>query len=302
MLEDLGRMGDQALAGMSKGLVHMEAGELSRARVVLRQAEMVLHEMDRPVDATYACLTLALLDLQAGDQASGKRWIKRALETLEPFDHGVMLGMVHCIDAMACAVAGESGAAQSAFGAAQPLLSECPWTEAQALLAVAGAFLKAAAPASAPGVGAPVPRQASRHSRARVAMAVLEAWRSDGETGQAPMTTTERFRPDALIVESDGLWFRPPSGSRVDLSRKRILRPLVRLLAERRISDPGSVVDVDGVFTTVWPGEQIMASARKNRVYVAIATLRKSGLNEMLNTRDGGYLLSPDIPVVWAED
>ncbi len=116
------------------------------------------------------------------------------------------------------------------------------------------------------------------------------------------VTTTERFRPDALIVENDGMWFRPPSGVRVDLSRKRILRPLLRLLADRRISEPGAVVDVDGVFSTVWPGEQIMASARKNRVYVAIATLRKSGLNDMLDTRDGGYLLSPKIPVVWAED
>ena len=41
--------------------------------------------------------------------------------------------------------------------------------------------------------------------------------------------------------------------------------------------------------------------AARNRLHVAISTLRKLGLKEALQNRGDGYLVDPDMPVVWVD-
>jgi hypothetical protein len=47
-----------------------------------------------------------------------------------------------------------------------------------------------------------------------------------------------------------------------------------------------------------WPGERVLPDAGANRVYVALATLRKMGLKEVLKSNDSGYFLDPAVPVL----
>jgi hypothetical protein len=102
-------------------------------------------------------------------------------------------------------------------------------------------------------------------------------------------------RTSGLRVEREGRWFEVSGGERVDLARKRTLRPLLKTLIENRRTHPGLALDVDGLFAAVWPDEFCLPDARKNRVYVAVAALRKMGLDRALTTRGDGYLLPADL-------
>ena len=46
-----------------------------------------------------------------------------------------------------------------------------------------------------------------------------------------------------------------------------------------------------------WPGENPSHEAGLNRVYVALSSLRKMGLRELLHSGDDGYQLEPRVVV-----
>jgi len=54
---------------------------------------------------------------------------------------------------------------------------------------------------------------------------------------------------------------------------------------------------VEGLLEKGWPGERVHPEAGADRVYMALSTLRKLGLREVLVSRDDGYLLDPRVPV-----
>lgn len=99
---------------------------------------------------------------------------------------------------------------------------------------------------------------------------------------------------DALLVGQGGAWFRPPRGERVGLERRRSLA----LLLERLVAQPGATLTSSALFAAAWPGEKAMASAAAHRVRVAIATLRKMGLRDLITTTPDGYTLVRGIKVV----
>jgi hypothetical protein len=71
----------------------------------------------------------------------------------------------------------------------------------------------------------------------------------------------------------------------------------VATLARRRLDAPGEGVPVEEVVRAGWPRERISATAALNRAYVALATLRKLGLRDLIVTGAGGYLLNPAVVV-----
>ena len=138
-------------------------------------------------------------------------------------------------------------------------------------------------------------------ARARVGWRILSALKqghdaSDASSFVAP-AKVGAVDDQALVIGPGCKWFKPPGGVVVDLSRKRTLRPMLELLARNRESEPGVALDVDKLFSGVWPGERALPEAKKNRVYVSVATLRKMGLSDVLTSRGDGYLLSPDVAV-----
>jgi predicted ATPase len=99
-----------------------------------------------------------------------------------------------------------------------------------------------------------------------------------------------------------GRGFRLPGAPAVvDLSRRAPLRRILERLAQSRRAEPGEAVAVDEILAAGWPGEKIQAEAALNRLHVALATLRKLGLREVLITADGGYMLDPAVPLAAAQ-
>jgi hypothetical protein len=94
-------------------------------------------------------------------------------------------------------------------------------------------------------------------------------------------------------IESTGLWFEPPNGSRIELGRRRTLRRLLVRLAERRVRRVRSPVTITELIDVGWPNERILRSAALNRLRVALHALRRLGLGDLLLTHADGYLLNP---------
>ncbi|TKD11799.1 ATP-binding protein [Polyangium fumosum] len=109
----------------------------------------------------------------------------------------------------------------------------------------------------------------------------------------APHTTSP------LLLARDGSWFRAPgSDASIPLERRKAIRGVLRALARQREERPGEAASVAALVEAGWPGERILASAAAERVYAAVATLRRLGLQGVIQQKAGGYLLSPECPVV----
>jgi hypothetical protein len=104
-------------------------------------------------------------------------------------------------------------------------------------------------------------------------------------------------RPE-LTLGPQGRWFHAPGETvAVDLSRRAVLRRVLTALADARQHAPGTPVPADQLLAAAWPGERVIADAGAHRVRVAIATLRKLGLRDVLQHDDGGYLLDAGVTI-----
>ena len=105
----------------------------------------------------------------------------------------------------------------------------------------------------------------------------------------------------ALIISPGADWLQAPGEPGQSIRRRHTLRRLLAAFAEARETQPGKGLQVNALIAAGWPGEQILPHAAANRVYVAIATLRKLGLRDLLHSHEDGYLLDPATPLVRAE-
>ncbi|MFO0548793.1 MAG: AAA family ATPase [Polyangiaceae bacterium] len=96
-----------------------------------------------------------------------------------------------------------------------------------------------------------------------------------------------------LELGPDALWFSVDRAARVDLSRRGSLRRILAALARSQREAPSVTLDVHDLTRAGWPGERILPEAAATRVRVAIATLRKLGLRDVVLTRDDGYWIEP---------
>jgi hypothetical protein len=74
----------------------------------------------------------------------------------------------------------------------------------------------------------------------------------------------------------------------------------VRALVDARLHSPGAGLSTERLVQAGWPGQRMAVESGANRVRVAMSTLRRMGLRELLVTRDDGYLLDPQITVKFA--
>ncbi|MBS2017501.1 MAG: helix-turn-helix domain-containing protein [Deltaproteobacteria bacterium] len=105
----------------------------------------------------------------------------------------------------------------------------------------------------------------------------------------------------ALVVSRQGAFFQLGGAPAVMLTQRSPLGRIVALLAEARLASPGKLVTDEQLVARAWPGERMVPRARRNRLHVAIATLRKLGLRPVLERRDEGYLLSRDVSTIIAD-
>jgi predicted ATPase len=80
---------------------------------------------------------------------------------------------------------------------------------------------------------------------------------------------------------------------RIDLARRTSLRRIVSALIEHHRTNPSHALGHDALIAHGWPGERLLQDAAGTRLRVAIATLRRLGLRDLIVTRDDGYLIDP---------
>jgi hypothetical protein len=111
--------------------------------------------------------------------------------------------------------------------------------------------------------------------------------------GQAHATPRASSAP-SLKVARDGTWFATEEEA-VDLRTRFALARVLRALVTSRLASPEATVTLDALVDAGWPGEKLLADSGSNRVYVAIATLRRLGLRDIIERREGGYRLALDV-------
>lgn len=321
LLRELGRL-EASRAMIEEGLsIAREAGYVRGQLSGLLELAATLH-LDADLDGATAAVD------EAGEIAARlglprfvrHHWVHRGLLRLERLDlPGAALAFIEAMDAGgepkgrfrglgALVVALRSGLCDIA---GDPASSDALRTRAVSLLEGAG-----------PGYGAaPLLRERlCCIARARRAVEAGELERARAELSQADQMATSPAGPDRSVfaiaeravdalsaatrarlsawrLAADGTWFSAADGERVDLARRPVLARLLTGLLRQRLERPGEGLDIDALTELGWPGETMLPKAARNRVYVAVSTLRKAGL-ELLHKSDAGYFLDPSVPVV----
>jgi MoxR-like ATPase len=117
--------------------------------------------------------------------------------------------------------------------------------------------------------------------------------------GGEPATPPTLPPVEGCVLARSGRWFRI-GDERVGLETRRALPHLLAALIEAREQRPGRALTVDDLVARGWPGERVLGEAGANRVYVALTTLRKLGLRDLLQRTGDGYYLPPgaDVTIV----
>jgi len=295
---DMANRVSEGFVRLALGLLHLDRGETDSSRAELELARDRLAAISHPLAQAYCDLTLAMAALTENQLASAKRHSQAAMSTVVAAKHRVLEGISASVCGLVSFAEGDPEGCQGYRDQARGCLADSGWGEGMAMLTLVDAVAESttSSPPSLPAM------DALPYARARVGWRIVS--QQVGGTGAEEEPDVQQVsadtgaHPDALLVGDGGRWFRPPGGSQVDLTRKRTLRPMLLLLAEHRLTSPGEAMDVNQIFSGVWPGERALPRARKNRVYVSIATLRKMGLDTVLTTRGDGYLFRPDVAVV----
>ena len=107
---------------------------------------------------------------------------------------------------------------------------------------------------------------------------------------------------DVFAFDEELRWFSPPNRARVDIRRRGALRRILKALVTARLDAPGVPLGIAEIIARGWPEQTIIPSAGQARAYVAISTLRKLGLRDLLLRESEGYLLDPNIDIAEAHE
>jgi hypothetical protein len=103
------------------------------------------------------------------------------------------------------------------------------------------------------------------------------------ERGEPPVDQT-------IILGPNAEWVASPDGQRHRLGRAQ--RKILLALTDRHEAGSGELLTIWDLLEAGWPGEQPIAEAGANRVYVALAHLRRLGLRDIIERTDEGYRLA----------
>jgi len=106
-----------------------------------------------------------------------------------------------------------------------------------------------------------------------------------------------RARGPVVEVAQDGAWFRTLDAETIGCERRPVLRRLLVELARQRVEHPGRPIPGPELFAAGWPDQRITPASAKNRLKVAISTLRKMGFGAAIVGDRSGYRIDPRVSV-----
>ncbi|RMG11419.1 MAG: hypothetical protein D6729_17975 [Deltaproteobacteria bacterium] len=317
----------EAFTTADLGLALLDAGRREEARATLERA-LELHRA-REDARTEGILIgwLGMLELDCGRPAEGRRLLRTAVERHRTFAESRFLDVSLGYLAVAHHLSADPKEAAVLYEEALrglmrtgDVTNRCVFLAFRAQLDVEGGRLHEAQAAIAE-IDRLLRDEAVRPfllALRRVAEATLHHARGEEAAAQRTVEEVRReseMRPsfdvrralelfgrvarqagaECLRVEATGRWFQVAGQARVDLSRRGAMRRiLVELTRRHRDTEAASVNEL---LEVGWPGERVHPEAGANRVYAAIRTLRRLGLEEILITVDRGYALCPEVSV-----
>jgi predicted ATPase len=312
---DIGDRGLEASIVGNLGTLYQELGEFDKALTHTEKALHIFRELGVQRLVGSALGNIATLLAESGRLEEASATCRRAIDALRPagdtLQEGVFLAHLGGMQASL----GHIEDARATFQAADTILKRMKDDPIAVLADLSRGHLDLALAREAEVLGdmegAGRFRQAARarivavespaHTHpsddVRTTLRVLRR-AIEGVSTQRPPVRAGTMPADALVVSEDARVFRTPAARAVKLERRHAVRLILLKLVEHRLKAPGESLSADTLLEYGWPGERVMAEAGASRVYVALATLRKLGLRGLLVSRDGGYLLDPEVQLV----
>ena len=125
----------------------------------------------------------------------------------------------------------------------------------------------------------------------------LDALLAQRPSARGISTYGRKVDREPFVADLSGRWYTTPDGHRYDLERRKTLARVLGTMLVARKDEPGRALTVSDMLERAWAEEKLLPRAGANRVYVAMTTLRKMGLRNLLVRTDTGYVLDPDVPL-----
>lgn len=125
----------------------------------------------------------------------------------------------------------------------------------------------------------------------------LDALLAQRPSARGISTYGRKVEREPFVADALGRWYTTPDGRKFDLERRKTLARVLATMLSARRDEPGRALSVSDMLDRAWAEEKLLPRAGANRVYVAMTTLRKMGLRDILVRTDTGYVLDPDIPL-----
>lgn len=261
-------------------------GASEEARRYYQEALRILKQGDTSRFYSVFVMDEAIVDLADGHYARASEQFARA-EALRfeqsPDDAYLRFLIAHY--ASLTAIAGN--------GATDDLPSMCapPWDSERTRFLertrrLAARLVRGGATTANLGAYAELRRSCPPFDHARLSLAVCERLAGMSEP-----------RRSALIVAHESDYF-DLGGCRVSLRGRAGPRRLLECLVIHALEQAGVAVPVATLVQAAWPGEKMSDKTQKNRVHVALSTLRALGLRAVLRGDATGYWLDPEIEVM----
>lgn len=260
-----------------RGNIARQAGALDEARAAYRRAI----ELARETGATVPLATFAM-DLGAAELAAGRpadaivwlgraaRWVERVPAELEPRE--LLVALVAHYEALASFALGRGAGVDVDQAGPASLASVREWLSD----ATGGGTRAPSIDAALERRLARIERDSAVYEHARLGVRIVRAL----VRAETPV--------DVVIVARDGSWIAR-GASVADLGSRAPLRRALEALAR----SPHRELSLDELVRVAWPGERMDARSARNRVHVALSTLRSLGLGDALVRTPRGYALDP---------
>jgi predicted ATPase len=281
-------VGNRRLEGaelLHLGFVRHEMADVEAARASLDEARRTLGEAGALGLEALACAFRARLEVDAGNLVSGRIALAEAARIAPPGWHRLR--------ATCFVVQGHLGLAEGDRSAAAALYEQALATSRdvevgfEALTPAYRAFATGAPAPSMPAFANPHLAHAWAVLTGAASNAPAEAIAASSDVRRAIAFAGKR----ALIITANS--FILPDGRSVDLSKRKNIRLVLAALTASK--DRAQWTTPDALIAAGWPGERMRSDAATKRLHTAIWTLRKLGLEGILQSGETGYRLDPDI-------
>lgn len=302
-------VGDARIEGIMLGNLAVLAQEQGRHAAARNGLERAIHLLGRAKDRrlrAIACGNLGMLAMEVGSLEDAAIRLDDAHESLRLIGDRRSEGLAILRLGILSALGQDATSARARLEEARSIFARSDDLDGVGLVKLGEAFVGVGKPgystelavealADANHASGTEPSLIARSDDARTIARLLGKMLERLERG-APIEA-EPAR-DALVVTRDLSMFRAPGAAnwtRIDdhAASALILGHLVAL-RRKGSSKCASVFDLA---SAGWPNSKIHPSSAQNRVYVAIAWLRKEGLRGLLLRTPEGYLLDPDVRI-----